>query len=114
MTEQAKAFTKAMYHLRTAKEYLEVFKIEADKANVHNVRGWINKLNFIENDASSIMTAESRDHFRKEIKQGDILFHSNISTLLLHLDDKQRLLVEDLVNAMIKGESIIPVKEPAY
>lgn len=102
MNESAKALTKAMYHLRTGKEYLEVFKIDCEKHAVGNCRNWINKLNFIENDVMSLLSEESREHFRQEIKRGDILFHSSISMKWLELTENQRGLMEELVDGMIK------------
>lgn len=111
MTERVKALTKAMYHMAHAKLYFEAFKIEAEKVGRHNVRNWLNKISFIENDAMSIMSDDSRSYFRQEIMRGDVLFFGEVAEKFIHLTDQQRLLIEDLVNAMIKGESIIPVKE---
>lgn len=102
LNESAKALTKAMYHLRTGKEYLEVFKIDAEKKNINNVRGWVNKLNFIENDVFSLLSEESREHFRQEIKRGDVLFLDAISMKWLELSENQRALMEELVDGLIK------------
>lgn len=115
MTESAKALTRAMYHLKTGKEYLEVFKLDCESSPetrhaAHHCRSWVNKLNFIENDAMFLMTEESREHFRQEIKRGDVLFLSSLSEQLLMLDERQRAMVEDLVTAMVKGNPLELVK----
>jgi|GEM_PF-3374448 len=95
-----------MYHLKTGKEYLEAFRLSCEGYSKHQCNTWISKLNYVENDVFSILTEESREHFRREIKQGDILFFASIGEKFLHLSEQQRTMVEDLVDALIKNDPL--------
>lgn len=104
-TESEKSLTRGMYHLRTARDYLDVFKIDCNQNGKVMVNGWINKINYILSNVRVVIREENRNYFDKEIMNpNDILFFGSIADKFFHLTDQQRLLIEDLVDSFIRGE----------
>mgnify|MGYP000039933339 CR=1 FL=1 len=101
------SLTKACYHLKLSKEYMDDFYRGCRQEAKNRASGWVNRLNFVITDVRAALTPEARERFDQEITTGDILFTQSISEKWIQLTPQQRELLETMAEAMIKGEEIV-------
>lgn len=106
MSKESELLTKGCYHLSMAKEYFDGFKLECKLSAKKQASSWVNKIQWIENDVFNALTPKSRELFKEEIKNGDILFFANLSENILMMTPKQRELIESISENILKGEII--------
>ena len=107
----SEVLTKGCYHIAIAKQYLEAFEVECRKEAKRQAKLWVGKVDFLLNDVYSRLTPKGRELFKEEILRGDTLFFENISEMILKLNPDQREALEQLLTAMMKGETIKVIQD---
>jgi len=97
---------KLIYHSAMALQYGEDFARECKMTARHQANNWVSKLKFLQSDIYSALTPASREIFMQEIKKGDILFLGSVAEKWLRLDDSQKDILETMMIAMLKGETV--------
>lgn len=112
----SEALTKGCYHIAIAKQYFEGFRGDCKKEGKRQADLWVNKTDFLLKDVYSRLTPKGRELYEQEILRGDTLFFENISEMILRLNPDQREALEQLLTAMMKGETIKVIQdgEPNY
>lgn len=95
------------YFSNISKIFFEAALLDKEAGNQVAIRGYINKLSFIEKDILSRMrNEEDKRFFREEVTQGDTLLFANIGMTVKNMKPDKRLLFEKFVEAIAKGEAI--------
>lgn len=98
------SLAKALHHINIAKQYFEDFKIGCTGEIKHAVNGYINKCEFILNNIFDRLGEETRKVYKEEMS--DSLGLDSINDKLMVLDNTQRLEIEDMLEAIIKGKKV--------
>ncbi len=103
------SFRKAFYHLKMAETYFDdearerPMKLSGDVSKKYNT-----KLKWIFNDFNTDirLPKSAQEEFKNELN-GDIMFFDSISRKSLELSEKQRAVVENIIDCVLKGEKVI-------
>jgi hypothetical protein len=102
------SFRKAFYHLKMALDYFEDTNrtVPATVGGKLSIR-YAQRIKWIVNDfaTSPKIPAYAADDFKDEMNS-DIMFHEAISEKALNLDDKQKLILEGIIDELVKGATI--------
>ena len=101
-------FRKGMYHLKMAKDYFsDIIRDAPNTVAAKFSRRYFPKLGWI------FLYLKTDPEFESNIMQdffddinGDIMFHEAISSKCLILTDEQKVIFENLLDAVIAGETI--------
>lgn len=97
---------KAVHHLAVGRQYLEGIVPDLDFSIKHIMRGYIQRIKWVEADAYSRMDAASRENYNSSLIKGDTLFFDALSEKLLKLHEPEKLFIETIVDGLIRGEKI--------
>jgi flagellin-specific chaperone FliS len=103
------SLAKALHFIDLARQYFEdaQFGTEKDVKIIFNQ--YINKCNWIILDLKSRLSNENREILAKELEQS--LDINAIMDKVIHLDNKQKAFIEDIIDSMRKGEEVIIVDD---
>lgn len=103
-TDNSYCLTKALFHASSCLQFLEVIKIDT-KGEVKNLFNLlINKIEFVVNNITHRLNDEDRKILKEELD--DSISVQAILDDLVRLNPKQRETIENLTNALVKGETI--------
>lgn len=105
--------TVALVHNAIAKKHLEYVKHETEFDTKQFVQRLINRLDANEKDVFNRIGEESKEVFKREVWEADMLQYSHIIIQLLSMTKEERELAEKTIDGMAKGE-IIEFTEPSY
>jgi hypothetical protein len=115
--DQTYYLAKGLYHIRIAKDYYEMLRVESSFAVKQMLSLYINKLQWLIDDIYVRLSEENRQEFKKELIKGDVIFFDAIGEMLIHLSQDKRAMVEDFVKALLNGEDVTVhknIEEPHY
>lgn len=103
------SFRKAFYHLKMAETYFEDEARERpSKLSGDVCKKYLTKVKWIFNDFTTDirLPKTAQEEFKTELN-GDIMFFDSISSKSLSLSEKQRAIVETIIDCVLKGEKVI-------
>lgn len=103
------SLAKSLHFVYLAKQYLEDVRRELDGEIKMVFNQYIQKCEWIILDLKSRLSDENREILAQEL-EGSIDINA-IMDKVIHLDNKQKVFVEDIIDAMIKGEEVIIVDD---
>jgi hypothetical protein len=98
------SLAKSLHHINIAREYLEDVKRETKGTVKDLFNNYINKCDFIIHSMRDRLTPENREVFKQELR--DSFMIEAINDKLIHLDEQQRLEVENFIDDLIKKSSV--------
>lgn len=106
MTEEKDTYSlaKGLHHINIAKQYFEDFKLGCTGDTKNTFTGYINKCDYILNNIFDKLSERNRKIYREEMS--DSLSIESINDKLMALDNNQRLELEDMLEAIIKGKKV--------
>lgn len=93
--------------MKMAQIYLEDFKRDCKHEAKYDAGRWAEMNQRTMNSVYNSLTPESKELYRQEITDGDILFYPEITNKLMQMSPEQRTLIETMADALLKGEEII-------
>lgn len=103
------SLAKSLHFIYLAKQYLEDVRRELDGEIKMVFNQYVQKCEWIILDLKSRLSDENREILAKEL-EGSIDINA-IMDKVIHLDNKQKVFVEDIIDAMVKGEEVIIVDD---
>lgn len=97
---------KALHHVSIAKQYFETAALDYKQGAKQIMNLHASKMEYTITDITGRLSDESRKHFNDALLKGDTLFYDDIGEKLMHLTEKQREVIQLIVDEMIKGEEI--------
>jgi len=101
-------FRKAFYHLQMALDYFDDTNrnVPTTIAGKLSIR-YAERLKWVINDfaTSPKIPSDAAMEFKNEL-QGDVMFHEAISEKCLNLSIDQKVILENIIDELIKGETI--------
>jgi hypothetical protein len=104
-TDSTYSLGKAIHHLNISKQYFEDVKFDTKGSIKEMFNNYIMKIDYILTNIRSKLSDESRKILTEET--ADSLIFDSIQDKLIHLDNKQRQMIEEIIESIIKGEEII-------
>lgn len=108
-TDTTYSLAKALHHINIGREYFDDMKRDSKGSVKDLFNNYINKCDFILNSIKDRLKDESREILKKEL--GDSFIIEAINDKLMHLDESQRDLIENLMDKIIAGEEFEIVKK---
>ena len=100
MKNNTYSLAKSLHHINIAREYMLDVKRDAH-SNVKNMfSNYIIKCDFILNGVKDMLSEENRIVFKKELNDSFLI--EAINDKLIHLDQNQKLEVENFIDLIIK------------
>jgi hypothetical protein len=103
------SLAKSLHHINNAKLYFEDISRDCSGMIKHIFLGYINKCDFIINGVKDRLGKENVEQLKKELADSFVI--EAINDKLVHLNNDQKQLIENLIDAMIKGEKVIAVND---
>lgn len=103
-TDNTYSLSKGLHSINIAKQYFEDVKIGASKEVKSIFSSYINKCDWILNDVKVRLDDESREVMNNDLK--DSLVFESIKDKLVYINSEQRLLIENILEEMVKGEDV--------
>lgn len=103
------SLAKGLHHINIAKQYFEDVRFGTTNEVKAVFNQYIQKCDWIITNMKDRMNKENRAVLEKELE--DSLSFDAINDKLIYLDDSQRAFVEELLDAMIRGEEIKMIDE---
>jgi hypothetical protein len=98
------SLAKGLHNVNMALTYFKMVKADC-KGDVKNTfNGYINKCEYIINDIKSSLGKEIRDVFNEELRDSLEIF--DINDKILHLNSDQRVLIDNILDDIIKGKDV--------
>lgn len=97
---------KALIHVNNAKLYFDAIALDNEFRVKKIFKTYVDRLTWIETDILTRLKDTSKEFYKEAISNGDTLFYSDIAEKMLQLDEKGKQLIENLVNAILAGETI--------
>lgn len=108
-TDNTYSLAKALLFIDLARQYFE----DVQYSTQHEIKGlfnqYINKCNWIILDIKNRLSQQNREILAKEL-EGSLDINA-IMDKVIHLDNKQKAFIEDIIDAMNKGEEVIIVDD---
>lgn len=98
------SLAKSLHHVNIAREYLHDVKRDCHGAVKDLFNTYINKCDFIIHSMRDRLGEESKTILKNELKDSIIL--EAINDKLIHLNEQQRLEIENIIDEMIKKSKI--------
>jgi predicted DNA-binding protein YlxM (UPF0122 family) len=98
------SLAKGLHHINIAKQYFEDFKMGCVGEIKNTVNNYINKCEWILNNIYDKLGEQTRKVYKEEMS--DSLSLDSINDKLMILDNAQRLELEDMLDAIIKGKKV--------
>ena len=98
------SLAKGLHHINIAKQYFEDFRIDCTRDVKNSVSSYINKCDWILNNIYDKLDEDRRKVYKEELS--DSLGLEAINDKLMILDNAQRLEIEDMLDAIIKGKKV--------
>ena len=98
------SLAKGLHHINNAKQYFEDVKIGCTGDLKNTFNGYINKCDYILNNIFDKLGEDTRKVYKKELS--DSLGLDAINDQLMMLDGNQRIQVEELLEAIVKGKKV--------
>jgi len=99
------SLAKGLHHVNIAKMYFEDLQRGSSGSIKQIFNQYINKCDWIYKNIYDRVNDASREILKTEMNDSIII--ESINDKLIKLGEKDRLLIEDLIDAIIKGEKII-------
>jgi flagellin-specific chaperone FliS len=103
------SLAKALHFIDLARQYFEDVQLGTNRDVKTIFSQYINKCNWIIFDLKNRLSQENRENLAKELEQS--LDINAIMDKVIHLDNKQKAFIEDIIDAMRKGEEVIIVDD---
>jgi hypothetical protein len=101
------SLAKGLHHINIAKMYFEDLH-RSTSGTVKLMFGqYIQKCDWVYRNIYDRVSDTSREILKKEMNDSIII--EAINDKIIHLEEKERLFIEDLIDAIIRGEEIIIV-----
>jgi len=108
-TDNTYSLAKALLFTDLARQYFE----DVQYSTHHDIKSmfnqYITKCNWIIFDVKNRLSQENREILAKEL-EGSLDINA-IMDKVIHLDNKQKAFIEDIIDAMNKGEEVIIVDD---
>ena len=98
------SLAKGLHHLNIAKQYFEDVKMGCVGEVKNTFNGYVNKCDWILNNVFDKLTEEKRKIYKQELS--DSLAIDSINDQLMLLDNDQRVNIEEMLDAILKGKKI--------
>jgi hypothetical protein len=98
------SLAKALHHLNISKQYFEDVRIGCTGDLKNTFNGYINKCDWILNNVFDKLDDEKRKIYKEELS--DSLSIDHINDQLMFLNNDERLLVENLIDDIVKGKKV--------
>ena len=98
---------KSLHHVSIAKQYFESVALDYKQGAKQLMNLYASKMDYLIKDITDRLNDESRKHFNDALIKGDTLFYDDIGTKLMHLNEKQREVIQAIVDGMLEGEEIL-------
>lgn len=108
-TDNTYSLAKGIHHINIAKQYFEDVRFSTTKEVKAIFNLYVQKCDWIIDNMKHRMNKENREVLEKELE--DSLSFDAINDKLIYLDNDQRAFVEELLDAMIRGEEIKMIDE---
>lgn len=98
------SLAKGMHHINIAKQYFEDVRLGTSGEVKMVFNQYIQKCDWIMDNLKHRLTEENRKNLEAELN--DSISFEAINDKLVRLDSNQRLLLESIIDSLIKGEEI--------
>lgn len=98
------SLAKGLHHLNIAKQYFEDVKMGCTGDVKNTFNGYVNKCDWILNNVFDKLSNEKRKIYKEELS--DSLSIDSINDQLMMLDNTQRIQIEELLEAIVKGKRV--------
>lgn len=98
------SLAKGLHHLNIAKQYFEDVKMGCTGDVKNTFNGYVNKCDWILNNVFDKLSNEKRKIYKEELS--DSLSLDSINDQLMMLDNTQRIQIEELLEAIVKGKRV--------
>lgn len=98
------SLAKGMHHINIAKQYFEDVRLGTSGEVKMVFNQYIQKCDWIMDNLKHRLTEENRKNLEAELN--DSISFEAINDKLVRLDSNQRLLLESIIDGLIKGEEI--------
>lgn len=109
-TDNTYSLAKGLHHINLAKQYFEDVRIGTSRELKAIFNNYINKCDWIITDVKARVNDECREVLKSDMS--DPLVFDSISDKLVYINNEQRLFIENLLDAMVKGEEIKMIEDP--
>lgn len=109
-TDNTYSLAKGLHHINLAKQYFEDVRIGTSKEIKAIFNNYINKCDWIITDVKARVNDECREVLKSDLS--DPLVFDSINDKLVYINNEQRLFIENLLHAMVKGEEIKMIDDP--
>lgn len=103
---------KALHFNEVSKQYFELLKVGSSGETKMMFSNCVHRLDWVYHNIYDRLSANSREILKKEM--ADSLVFDEILNSLIKLEPTQRLVVEDIIKQLAKGETIQFVQENKY
>ena len=103
------SLAKALHFIDLARQYFEDVQLGTNRDIKTIFSQYINKCNWIIFDLKNRLSQENREVLAKELEQS--LDINAIMDKVIHLDNKQKAFIEDIIDSMRKGEEVVIVDD---
>jgi len=98
------SLAKGLHNINMALMYFKIVKIDCEGQVKNTFNGYINKCEYIINDVKASLGKEIRDVFNEELRDSLEIF--DINDKILHLNSDQRVLIDNVLDEIIKGKDV--------
>lgn len=103
-TDNTYSLAKGLHHINIAKEYFEDVRLGSTGDVKMIFNNYIQRCDWILTNMTHRMSQESREALKRELS-GSFSMEA-INDKIIHLDSKQRDIIENIMDRMISGEQI--------
>ncbi len=97
---------KALYHISIGKKYFEMIMVDKSYNAKMIFQQYVNKCDWIERNIYDRLKDETRAMYKESIIKGDTVFFDSCSEKLLLISESQKQAIEQILDSIIKGETI--------
>jgi hypothetical protein len=103
------SLAKGLHNVNMALTYFKMVKADCEGQVKNTFNGYINKCQYIINDIKASLGDDIRKVFNEELRDSLEIF--DINDKILHLNSDNRLLIDNLLDDIIKGKNVKIVVE---
>ena len=108
-TDNTYSLAKALHFIDLAKQYFEDVQLGTTGEIKMIFNHYIQKCDWIIHNLKDRLSPENREILAKEL-EGSLDINA-IMDKVIHLDNKQKAFIEDIIDGMIRGEEVIVVDD---
>jgi len=103
------SLAKGLHNINMALMYFKIVKADCEGNVKHSFNGYINKCEYIISDIKTSLGDDIRKVFNDELRDSLEIF--DINDKILHLNSDNRVLIDNLLDDIIKGKNVKIVVE---